>query len=482
MSLINQLLKDLEKRRAENKPDSDLPTSGLSSSEEIPKSGKFKRNFILLCILFVALIVIIYFQFFSTSSPLSQAKKHLSKTNSSVSITPSAQQAEKKAATEQTTTPAAEPQKQAAITPAEQTTKKPAEAKQQAPAQTQQQVKTQAKTGQSITSETPNQEQPISISAIIENVQITNKDKMTTIAIKLSNNAHYQIQRGATPDEFKLILDNTDLNHKTFSVPSNSAIKTISAKNVSGDLIINFALSPESTIGSIDFNKTAPSTLTLTLANPNVTNNAGAETEVSVKSAVESLSKEQKAKMAYDKAVALLANDDIDGAVQKLTPIVLQDPNYTLARMTLVKLLIKQNHLTSARHYINEGLAETPDNVDLVILQARLYYLRGHPKAALSALENVAAPPIETNPEYYAFTAALQQKLGHVAIAAQLYKQLINLNPGDAKSWLGLAIAYETADKNNAARAAYQRALSAGGLSPNLQAYITTKINQLGGE
>jgi MSHA biogenesis protein MshN len=442
MSLINQLLKDLEKRRAENKPDQEVPPPGLSSSDDMPQSTPhLKRNIILLVLLILALSVIIYFQFFYTG----KAPTAVNAPKASVNIT------------------------RTTATPSATTTKT---------------TPTEASETASVTVTPAIQEQEggiIAKEASIDSIKISHEDKNTTVSIQLSDKAHYQLSTDLPNHLIKLILDNTDQNGQPFVLPKTSAIDKITTESTHNDLTVTFALKDKTTVDSAGFDATKTNMLVLSLHNAKIAPPPSKE-EISIQAAntPEGQAK-AAAKNTYDKAVNLLSTDNIDKSVQQLTTLVAGHPDYLKARLALIKLLIKQNHLARARQYINTGLAQTPDNSALVVLQARLYFLRGHNAAALTTLQNIPPPPIQDNPEYYAFTAALQQRLGHVAIAAQLYQQLLELDANNAKWWLGLAIAYETAEKNNAALAAYQRALAAGNLNPNLQAYVASKVSELGG-
>jgi len=95
---------------------------------------------------------------------------------------------------------------------------------------------------------------------------------------------------------------------------------------------------------------------------------------------------------------------------------------------------------------------------------------------AISILEKYA-PSIEANPKYHAFIAALYQRQGKTNLAANLYKQLLDLDPKNAKWWLGLGVTQESLGNTTAAVEAYNNADAIGGLSPETKAYVDTRIH-----
>ncbi len=111
--------------------------------------------------------------------------------------------------------------------------------------------------------------------------------------------------------------------------------------------------------------------------------------------------------------------------------------------------------------------------------QAKVLVTQGKIAEALRVLQRTS-PPLNQYPDYHAFIAALYQKIGLSAIAAELYKQLLHVNPHKGAWWLGLAIAYETLGKQNEAEIAYTRAEKTNDLNPELRAYIESRIHTTG--
>ncbi len=170
---------------------------------------------------------------------------------------------------------------------------------------------------------------------------------------------------------------------------------------------------------------------------------------------------------------------DVTEAIAKLQGLVRQYPDYLLARKSLIKLLLREGGLEQAQEQLKVALYKRPRNVDLIELQARIYFLQGNYKQALTELQRIPAPPLKTSLDYYALIAALQQHLGRPMLAAQLYQQLLVVEPDNSVWWMGLGIAYEAANRPNSAVDAYRKALSTGGLNPNLHAFVATRMTEL---
>jgi MSHA biogenesis protein MshN len=60
-----------------------------------------------------------------------------------------------------------------------------------------------------------------------------------------------------------------------------------------------------------------------------------------------------------------------------------------------------------------------------------------------------------------------------------LYKQLITLQSMNGKWWLGFGVALESMGKHEQALEAYVNADAAGGLTPELKAYISTQLHNV---
>ena len=88
-------------------------------------------------------------------------------------------------------------------------------------------------------------------------------------------------------------------------------------------------------------------------------------------------------------------------------------------------------------------------------------------------------PQARGQPEYHAFLATLMQMQGRHADAIQQYDQALRASPESGRSLAGLAISLEAEKRVPEAREAYRRALAAGGLGRDLEAFAERKLKQL---
>ena len=108
---------------------------------------------------------------------------------------------------------------------------------------------------------------------------------------------------------------------------------------------------------------------------------------------------------------------------------------------------------------------------------ARVVLASGNKAQALQTLSELE-PMVSRNLDYYATRAALAQELEQPAVAARSYQQLVVVQPGEARWWLGLAIAMDKQGRALAALDAYRKALTLP-LSPASRQFVQQRIGQL---
>jgi tetratricopeptide (TPR) repeat protein len=123
----------------------------------------------------------------------------------------------------------------------------------------------------------------------------------------------------------------------------------------------------------------------------------------------------------------------------------------------------------------NKLVKQYQESINLIELKAKMLVAAGKITEAVTLLER-QAPPLDANPEYHAFIAALYQRQGQSNLAASLYKQLLNVKPRNSMWWLGLGVALEAMNDHGQAMEAYSEAENIGGLNPELKAYIETRL------
>ena len=237
-------------------------------------------------------------------------------------------------------------------------------------------------------------------------------------------------------------------------------------------------MSESEEVGSISIrkpasnNKTAPLSLTAreNKNNKTVPNN--------VNKTIRPLTIEQQAQMAFQDAVKMLGRGDESGAQQKLEKVLLIEPAHMRARETLSALLLNTGRVSEAAEKLSEGLRLRPASTALAKLYARVLVDQGDNDAAVAVLER-ARPLVAADPEYYSLLAVLYRGVGKYAQASQVYQQMLQVRPGVAVWWMGLALSEDAMGSSAKALEAYQRAQRSGGLKAEVLKYVQSRIAAL---
>ncbi|MCH9697549.1 MAG: tetratricopeptide repeat protein [Gammaproteobacteria bacterium] len=144
-------------------------------------------------------------------------------------------------------------------------------------------------------------------------------------------------------------------------------------------------------------------------------------------------------------------NQQIDEAILYLMQALLIDPNYTEARLSLVKNLLHNGQRNLAGETLDQALAQHTDTSVFVTLRARMHVEDGHLQDASKILEDALAR-FHGDEELLVLAASVDGQLGDYQKAAGLFQQLVNIAPRNYNYQLGQAIAIEhTGDTHTAA-------------------------------
>lgn len=156
------------------------------------------------------------------------------------------------------------------------------------------------------------------------------------------------------------------------------------------------------------------------------------------------------------------------------------DPGHVEARNLLLRLLVQQNRRTDIRNLLVEGIQVAPQYLPYRVQYARLLIEEGALSQAREQLTREPRPAVVEAPDLYAMLATVYQRQGQYAEAVQTYHALLAVKPEQAVWWMGLGIALEGASLEDQAQQAYRQAISRGGLSDGLQTYIRKRLAILG--
>lgn len=180
----------------------------------------------------------------------------------------------------------------------------------------------------------------------------------------------------------------------------------------------------------------------------------------------------------YAEAIELAVSGRHSEAESGLREVLDRDPGHVLARERLSKLLVEAGRMTEAESILDAGLARAPGHVPFLGLLARVRVHNGALESAIQLLES-GLQSAASDPGYWAFLAALYQRAGESAKASHWYGKALDQQPGQAVWWMGLGIALERQNRFESALQAFERAASIGAIPVNLSRYIRQRIEAL---
>jgi MSHA biogenesis protein MshN len=154
------------------------------------------------------------------------------------------------------------------------------------------------------------------------------------------------------------------------------------------------------------------------------------------------------------------------------------DPLHHEARMALVGVLLGAKRNADSERVLQDGLKRDSHAASLAMLLARLQVERDALPLALETLQKTL-PYAEQQPEYHAFVAALLQRQNRHKEAVTHFQVALQLVPGNGIWLMGVGISLQALQRNEEARAAYQRALGSNSLSPQLQEFVQKRLKEL---
>jgi tetratricopeptide (TPR) repeat protein len=316
--------------------------------------------------------------------------------------------------------------------------------------------------------------------AILTGIALQVQQNSTALRFLLNQNTFYRVSSDVHRNEFIIIFEKT---HLLAALPKmnyiGSGIENIRAYiDEKGNLKLILQLADDVEIKRLELNeegKAPELQVDLFFKNNPVTAVAGAQKNMTIPVIIKKPVAENSAEQEFQQATNSYQMGQIHNAMQMLASILVTFPQYNQAREKLAALYLETGNITAAKYLVNTGLKRQPDYLPFTELKARILMQSGNIAAAIELLEN-SAPPLTKNPEYHAFIAALYQRSGKAKLAANLYKQLINLQPNNGKWWLGLGVALDALGSHEQALEAFANADNAGGLNPELKAYVSTQL------
>ncbi len=186
----------------------------------------------------------------------------------------------------------------------------------------------------------------------------------------------------------------------------------------------------------------------------------------------------QHAEQLYRQGYRSLQNGDYTGAEKQWHQAVRIDPTHIRSREGLAGLYFNHGRSVEANEILKEGLKHHPGHGPFATLYARSQIQNGQLEAATNTLE-VAMAVQPQSADFHAFLAALYQRQEAFDKSVAAYRQALQQQPGQSIWWIGIGISYEGVGKAEEAANAYNNAIKIGSLPQNLRHYATSRLEAL---
>lgn len=187
---------------------------------------------------------------------------------------------------------------------------------------------------------------------------------------------------------------------------------------------------------------------------------------------------EERDTTAVQAALGFIAENNPTAAYSRLEQELLQNRYAHQSREIYAKLLMRQGDAYSALELIDGGLEIAPNHAGYKKVKARILMAAGEIEAATDLLMR-RAPPIGEDIEYHDILATAQLANRDYEGALISYTSLVQQDRSQGKWWYGFAASQDSLGNGSAARQAYSQAIQLSNLSPSLRARSQERLISL---
>ena len=191
------------------------------------------------------------------------------------------------------------------------------------------------------------------------------------------------------------------------------------------------------------------------------------------------LSPEERDVLAVQEALRLIASNNSAAAYAVLEKQVIDNRYAHQSRETYAKLLLNEGNLLGAMQLVDSGLALSANHAGFKKIKARLLIAQGKLNEAV-ALLITRAPEVSKDLEYHDILATAQLASRDYEGALISYTGLVQQDQGQGKWWYGFAASQDQLGNSNAARQGYSQAVRMPNLSANLRRRSQERLALLG--
>lgn len=144
------------------------------------------------------------------------------------------------------------------------------------------------------------------------------------------------------------------------------------------------------------------------------------------------------------------------------------------ARLNLLALYQSQQRSADFDSFLQLSLAQYPNDGEFQVIDANRLFQKGLYGDLVNRYSAVVDPI-----QVVGLTAAAYQRLGNHQLAVNAYQRALQVDAGQVKNWISLAISLEKLGQDNKALDAYRTALESNGLNSRLKKYVSGRISAL---
>ena len=183
----------------------------------------------------------------------------------------------------------------------------------------------------------------------------------------------------------------------------------------------------------------------------------------------------EKAESEYQKGMQAVRRNENALATAAFQRALEMEPGMVRARQALLSVLVGGRQWGDAQRVAQAGLALDPMQSGWAMILARLQFEQSDTAGALETLGRHSAYA-KSEADYQGFFAYLLQKQSRHAEAVDRFKAALAVRPNEGRWWFGLGLALDAAGREIDARDAFVRARESGNLQGDMSAVVEQKL------
>lgn len=188
--------------------------------------------------------------------------------------------------------------------------------------------------------------------------------------------------------------------------------------------------------------------------------------------------KEQKSDNLYRQSILSLQQGRAHQSMAQLSQALEVNPANEEARQTLAALLLDNKKIADALAILSDGLIQNPGNVQFRIAISRMQLENGEKEDALDTLMKGLSYG-RHDADYQSLLANLLQREGRHDEATAHFKVALQLRSNNVNDYVGLGISLHALEKLDDAHATFTHAMSTERLTPELKAFVQQRLKEI---